>query len=407
MNALGLGGLLNFIACSGLALLVLKKSSPKQYKTALAYAIFNFAVGFFNLFYFIWQTAKDAQSALPWFHLLFLGVIWINQAYLYFIFTFLENSKQKKPILLICGAINVIFSLLTIAELMYPYLEPRFGLGFWPKPTWCFAIYLLFWHFECLYGFVELVKNLRCTQGSRHEQIKYLTIAFGIGYFGGATNWPLWFGIYFPPYFNGLIAVYDAVIAYAILRHKLMNINLIIRKTIIYSVVTGSLTIIYLAIVTLFTHVFEGLTGYQTLFSSAIAAGLITVCFQPLRKRVQTFVDSKFFRQYVDREEKLYELSREVITHTTPEAMAQSLVRVLDDTFHPKSAGLYLRARDGMGFVLASRDANGNLPQLMAENNPLTNYFSDHPQPFVQQDLPSEMGESLDTRGPPRKDGVA
>src|SRR5213083_2092035 len=113
----------------------------------------------------------------------------------------------------------------------------------------------------------------------------------------------------------------------------------------------GTLTVVYLGVVTLFAKVFEGLTGYQTFFSSAVAAGLITICFQPLRKRVQAFVDKKFFRQYVDREEKLYELSREVITHTTPEAMAQALIRVLGDTLHPKVGALFLKSRDGSGYA--------------------------------------------------------
>jgi len=406
MNALGLGGLLNFLACSGLALLVLNKSSAKKYKTAVAYAIFNLSVGFYNLFYFVWQGASNSQSALLWFHLLFLGVIWINQAYLFFIFTFLEITPVKKQILYACFFLNTVFSLLNFCGWMYPVLEPRFGLGYWPKPTWIFVVYLIFWHFECLYGFMELLKSFRQAHGMHREQLKYLAVAFGIGYIGGATNWPLWFGVYFPPYFNGLIAVYDAVIAYAILRHQLMNINLIIRKTIIYSVVTGTLTVIYLGIVALFAHLFEGLTGYQTIFSSAVAAGLITVCFQPLRKKVQSFVDGKFFRQYVDREEKLYELSREVITHTTPEAMAQSLIRVLGDTLHPKSVALYLRSRDGSGFVLVSKREKGNFPDVMTESNPLTNYFMDHPQPFIQ-DLPSEIGETVDTRRPARQEDAA
>mgnify|MGYP000573645710 CR=1 FL=1 len=136
-------------------------------------------------------------------------------------------------------------------------------------------------------------------------------------------------------------------------------------------------------------------------FSSALAAGLITIGFQPLRKRVQAFVDSKFFRQYVDREEKLYELSREVITHTTPEAMAEALMHVLKDTLHPKSGVLYLKSRQGTGFepMAAWGDA---AKTSMPEANVLASYFADHPQPFVHE-VSDDVGGPRDTRNPLHK----
>src|SRR5262249_42596697 len=137
------------------------------------------------------------------------------------------------------------------------------------------------------------------------------------------------YGLSIPPVGNILVSVYIFFVGYAIIKHRLMDITVIIRKTLVYSSVMGILTIAYVSVIALFSKAFEGLTGYETLYSPAIAAGLITVFFQPLRKRLQAFVDAKFFRQYVDREEKLYELSREVITHTTPETMGQSLIRVL------------------------------------------------------------------------------
>ena len=140
--------------------------------------------------------------------------------------------------------------------------------------------------------------------------------------------------------------------------------------------------------------------------SSAIAAGLITVCFQPLRKRVQEFVDTKFFREYVDREEKLYELSREVITHTTPEAMSEALLRVITEALHPKVGALYLRSSDRLGFVRAAAPGSGNLPARMEEDNSLSHYFRDHPQPFVQ-DNESNVGGPQSTRAKDNREEAA
>jgi hypothetical protein len=173
--------------------------------------------------------------------------------------------------------------------------------------------------------------------------------------------------------------------------------NIIFRKTLVYTVVAGALIALYLGTTTLLAHLFEGLTVHQTLFSSAVAAGLMTVSFQPLLKRVGAFFDHKFFQLHIDREEKLYELSREVITHTTPEAMGEALMRVIEDALHPKSGTLFLRSPDRNGFVRASGVGSSTLPARMQEDNALALYFRDHPQPFVQ-DIPSELGRSHSTR---------
>jgi hypothetical protein len=205
---------------------------------------------------------------------------------------------------------------------------------------------------------------------------------------------------------RGTLALANSIVAYAVVSHRLMDISVIIRKTLIYSVVTSALTVIYMGIVMLFTNVFEGFAGYQTIFSSAIAAGLITICFQPLRKRVQAFVDRKFFRQYVDREEKLYELSREVITHTTTDAMGTALTRVLDETLHPKMCALYLRSASGSHFELSSGSNIASLPPMLEDDNDLSLYFKDHPQPFLL-DIDSADGRSYSTRLKDDREDVA
>jgi two-component system NtrC family sensor kinase len=179
-------------------------------------------------------------------------------------------------------------------------------------------------------------------------------------------------------------------------KYRLLDVTVIIRKTLVYSVVTGTMMVMYLGVIALFARVFQGVTGTQTIFSSAVAAGLITLCFQPLRRKVEAFVDAKFFRQFVDREEKLYELSREVITHATPEAMAQALVHVLQETLHPKGGALYLKSRDGMGFVPTAAWGNQNKEHI-SDVNPLASYFVDHTQPFVQE-IADDMGSPMDTR---------
>jgi hypothetical protein len=247
------------------------------------------------------------------------------------------------------------------------------------------------------YGIYILWNSFRNSQGAKRSQIKYFAIAVLIGLLGAVVYFVSSVNPQFPPVYYYLEISYALVVAYAILAHRLMDISVIIRKTLIYSVVMSGFAIAYLTIITICANLFKGIAGYQTAFSSFVAASLLTIGFQPFRNRVQSFVDAKFFREYIDREEKLYELSRDVITHTTPEAMANALMRVLGDSFHPKRVALYLRQRDGSGFILSASNGVEKLPVACTDDDALVQYLSNHPQPFVR-DSEESMAEPLSTR---------
>ncbi len=170
-----------------------------------------------------------------------------------------------------------------------------------------------------------------------------------------------------------------------------------VRKIFIYATVFLPLVVTYLVSAAVIAHFFENWPLCQSAFSTAAAAVIFSFGFHPLRRHIQTFLDAKFFRQFADREEKLHELSREVITHTTPEAMSDALMRVIAQALHPKAGALYLRAPDRSGFVRMSQIASSKLPERMEEENELARYFRGHPQPFVR-DAASTIGSPQSTR---------
>ena len=256
--------------------------------------------------------------------------------------------------------------------------------------------FVTFFGLVCGYAFVLLMQTYRRVEYAEKNKLKYIFVSFILAYASGLLHFVAAYTGKEPVPHDFLLVLFASTLAYAILKHRLMDFTVIIRKTLIYSVVMSSLVILYVTFVGLFTRLFEGIAGNQTVFTSAVVAGLIAFCFQPLRKRVQTFVDRKFFRQYVDREEKLYELSREVITHTTPEAMGAALQQVLKETFHPKNGALYVRSRDGSGFLPVTQ-WGATESHMLNEDNPLARYFIDRPQPFLQ-DLSGNTGKSRDTR---------
>lgn len=216
--------------------------------------------------------------------------------YLYFVLTLINVIKEKKWTVILFSIPNLIFIWLNFNSSLYTHLTPRFGLGFWPEPTIYFHFYLLYWHWTCLYGFYWLIKGWRSSTSLRREQIKFVTLACGIGYLGGATNWPMWYKIEIPPYANIAISLYVALIAYAILRHRLMDFNLIMRWGMAYALLFLTLGLAMVPLTAFLEYVLHErlrLTqGLATVF--VVCVGVFI--FGPLRRAITRFVDRFIFR---------------------------------------------------------------------------------------------------------------
>lgn len=396
MTPFALSGLLIGITSAGFGFFVFFHAPDRRVaRTWLPLALSVAGWGFGGL----WMSAArtPAEGALACRVAYAFGVLWIPVLCYHFVCVFLGLDRRR--FIAAHYLVALLFLAILPTSLFFSRVERVFGSFYCGRAGALFPWFLAWWMGVMHHGYYELFCAYRRVPLIKKNQIKYFALGTAVGLAGGSLDYLLAFHLDVYPWGNFTICLYPVIMSYAITRYRLMDITIILRKTMTYTVVMGSLIAIYLVVVVAFTRLFQGLAGYNTVFSSLVAAGLVSVGFQPLRKRVEVFMDRKFFRQYVDREEKLYELSREVITHTSPEAMANSLVHVLGETLHPKFSAIYLKSHEGNGYAEVSQGGVAALPGWMPADNPLPAYFMEHPQPFVHE-TPAEGGVSRDTRRP-------
>jgi len=143
-----------------------------------------------------------------------------------------------------------------------------------------------------------------------------------------------------------LSAAIPLAMGIAILRYRLFDIDLIIRKTLVYAVVTASLAAVYFGSVVLLQQLSAGVSGEQSPLIIVVSTLIIAALFSRLRGRVQKFVDRRFYRSKYDAAQTLARFSRAARDETDLDALTAELVRVVQETMQPESAAVWLRPGD-------------------------------------------------------------
>lgn len=139
-----------------------------------------------------------------------------------------------------------------------------------------------------------------------------------------------------------LVAIASGI---AILRYHLYDIDLIIRRTLVYSVLTLSLAGTYFLSVVGFQALFVRLTGQESTLAVVASTLGIAALFQPLRTRVQAFIDRRFFRKKYDARRVLEQFAARAQREADLEALSADLLATVDETLKPEQATLWLVRR--------------------------------------------------------------
>jgi hypothetical protein len=198
-----------------------------------------------------------------------------------------------------------------------------------------------------------LLIRYRRSSGVPRLQMKWLvsaTTAIVLFYsvvvaMSGGSDAPLW-----------LVVAQDAAvvsfcliplsIGAAVLRYRLYEIDVIVRRTVVYTVLVGVLVVVYLGSVSALGWVGREVTGQSGALAVTLSTLLVAVSFQPLRRRIQNAVDRRFYRRRYDAHSAASAFSSRLRAEIDLEALTHELLGVIDETLQPSHAAVWLRSPD-------------------------------------------------------------
>jgi hypothetical protein len=136
-------------------------------------------------------------------------------------------------------------------------------------------------------------------------------------------------------------------IGFAVLRSRLFDIDVVINRTLVYGSLTAMLVALYFVAIVVLQRIFVALTGQESTLAVVISTLVIAALFNPLRRRIQSFIDRRFYRKKYDARKTLETFSSKLRDETDLEALNDDLVGVVAETMQPAHASLWLRPDGG------------------------------------------------------------
>src|SRR5829696_1917927 len=198
----------------------------------------------------------------------------------------------------------------------------------------------------------SVVIGRRGARGVERQQIKWLLyvgpiffvasgLHIGFYYFWlPEGSWGLW-ASYLLVIVGGLSV--PIAIGVAILRYRLYEIDILINRTLVYGILTATLIALYFGGIVVLQRVFVFLTGQQSTLAVVASTLLIAALFTPLRRRIQSFIDRRFYRRKYDARKTLETFSAQLRDETDLDALSDDLVGVVRETMQPAHLSLWLR----------------------------------------------------------------
>ncbi len=153
------------------------------------------------------------------------------------------------------------------------------------------------------------------------------------------------FFVYLPVYVLSYLLM-PTGIAFSILRYRLWDIDLIIRRSLVYLSLSTILLIVFFGVVTLSSSIITQVTGQQSSLSLVLSTLLIAALFNPLRRRIQNGIDRRFYRRKYNAEQVLSNFSLITRSETDINVLISKMTRVIDESVQPESVSVWLRRKD-------------------------------------------------------------
>lgn len=370
MNFYAFSGLLNGLAAtvSGLVIYAKNPRNPKHQ----AYGIYCLAAAIWGYGYWAWQLSSSHDLALFFVRLLMVGAIFLPASYLWHVLTLLEQVEGKKWLIRLGWGAGFVFFCLNFTPYFVADVHAVPDFLFWPQPGPFFHVYLLGFSLYAIYGTWLLYQGARTKTGTERSRFYLLTIGSVIAYLGGMTSFPLWYGIDIPPNGTILITVYTSVVAYTLLRYRLLDLGTAVERGI-----TGGLLLALVAfpaypVLLLGQNLYFGHINISYSFVELGVLLILVFGASSLKSEAKMLITKSLFKERYNRHETVEHFSKSLVSILELKDLTATIVESICPALGLEWGVLYLQSSSSQDYRPVSNFGKStiDLPVLHLKKTP-------------------------------------
>jgi len=352
------------------------------------FAVFAAYVALWSYPYILWPFSQTKADCLFWFRMLHIGAILIPVGFYHFVISFLGKANRKSIIL--AYFIAGFFLAFSFSKYYILDMKPISFLPYYGVPGVLYVPFLIMFFAYTAYSLYLLLADYRSSEPQRKSQIFLVGVGTLIGFAGGSTNYLPWFNIPFPPFLNCLVSVYVMATAYAIVKHKFLDIEVIVKRTLVFAGLLASIfAMLVLPTLIIQEYLLRTASSSGKMVGITISGIIIILTMRRIESFLINLTDKYLFQKKYDYKELLKTFTTEVLTVLQLDKLVSLTVDKLTDIVKMKSAAVLLFDDEKQQFnVMASRNIKDPSVTLVRPDGIVT--FMDETHGYV---LVSELRE--------------
>jgi HD-GYP domain-containing protein (c-di-GMP phosphodiesterase class II) len=390
--------LMGFFTSISLGLFVLYKNPRKPLNIRLC--LLNLAISCWAGFLFLMNISWNKDVGVFASRALHMGAIIIPVLFLHFILTLINEDNRHKQFLLFSYAITFIFILLNFSSLIIKTAIPKSPFPYYPEAGILYPFYLFLFFGLTSYAVYRLFLSYKISDGIKKIQYRYALIASLIGFFTGSSTYLYVYNIPIEPFGIHFFFVYPIVVSYSILRYRFINVEVIIRETVVYAGVFGFSIGIFVLAMMVGQQALLPYIGEREWLLPAIALLVVTIVLRPIEKIIYNTVGKILFKKRYTHQKTLQDAATGMATIRDPRKLVRLIVHIISMKMRFRNVAILIYDEDTHQYHLrASRGEDKFFDYFtgIREDEPIIDWLREKREPIVIEDLQIWLDDGCNT----------
>jgi two-component system NtrC family sensor kinase len=324
-------------------------------------------------------------------YLLYIGAIFIPPCYLHFILSLLDEEKRNRKLLIIAYMFGFLELVLLLDGWLIEGVRYYPHLGYYEVPADLYWIYFANYVTVPTIALSKLVLAFsRSEIVVKRNQFKYVISSSLIGFLAGATSYLPFLASSIPPVGAPLVYFYTLPITYAVAKYRLLDIDVIFKKSLIYASLLLLLLVPCYLVVIWGQKAAFGTIHYTFSLSTLLLFIIVGFLFPKLRFRTEEALERALFQKRVDYRETLLRSSRDMVSIVDLDHLSDNLVRTVGRALDIEKGSLYLLDEIKGAFNLKAKiglAADQYLETVIPRDDPLIRQLQHRHEGVVKEEL--------------------